>query len=1296
MKKLFFTLLLVAGAVLPQYAVAQGGHQIVTVGTGTSDNNTAPFNNFYKNSTTEMIYTASEIGTVGTIDTIWFYSATSSESLVCSSLKVYMGTTTNSSFSSSSAWVMPADLEEVFDAGGSITIGGINGWYAIPLQTPFFYTGDNLVIAVTKTASAYNGSLTWRYTSVTNGVLYRRSDTDVTCGDLSSLTTSTSGTTSSYRANIKMAIDTAISGCVRPRNMVISNLTYNSATLGWDGCPDATYYQLCYGTTNSLATYEAQAVPVYGVNYYFDNLLDSTTYYVWVRSLCPTDTTAWTPFSFTTQVACARVSNASVDSVSESVAIVTWDVDTVGQPLQHVIVQYKADDATTWTTDSVLNATSYTIMGLQGGTSYTVRLIAICLLDTSTIVTVPFETPTCGEYADGTTTSSYVPYHGNYNYGYSQSIYPASGLSGVTTITGISFHLHSTPPSYPTRTVTIALGNTTRTSVSTSSYVPYSSMTEVATSVPMDVSQTGWVYIPFTTPFAYDGTSNVVVAVSNLTGSYSSFSFTHHTTSVGNAVYWYQDSGPINPASPSATYSGTTTTVPDVRFEADCGGSSSSCIRPTDLNVDLFSYNTVDLSWTGTLADSYEVCYNTSMSPTDSTAVIVPATSEIFTLNGLRNNTTYYIWVRSVCGAETSLWSTPVSVTTLLACASLLNAQIDDTSQTYVTLSWDVDTTVGFPQTQVVVKWRAVGDSTWSTNSVTGFNGTVITGLRSGVSYELTLTSVCGSDSSSTLSLPFTTPACHEYAGGTTTNGYVPFNGNYGYSYTQTIYPGTALAGVDTIRGISYRTTSAPYSYPTRPVSVAMGNTTRTSVSTSNYVAYADLTEVVNHYSMDVSTPGWIYIPFTTPFIYDGTSNIVVAFTNHTGSYSSFYFSHHSTSVGNAVYWYQDSNPVNPASPSASSSGTTTTVPDIRFDAACPVMGCVAPMVMVGHVASNDIQISWIPISNEAEWVVGYRTGSNSWTYTTSTVTSTVISGLMPETPYQLRVGVVCDGDTLFREVTATTLDGTITICFPPYGLTATAASTTEINLSWIPLGSEQQWEVHLYNDDMDSTFIATASTWHVDGLDTATEYHVEVRAICGEGDYSDWCTAVSVTTQEAFFECLIPSGLTAIAATDSSLVLTWTPRGQESKWQVRVYNATFDSLYRAYSPNVVVGGLRPLTSYNVKTRAICSVGDTSDWSVPTHFTTISTAGIDAADDAASVRIYPNPATKSASVDVSGISGRVTISVLDLSGRVLRSEQMECDATCVKTLQVDGLAQGAYFVRVASDSYCTVRKLFVE
>lgn len=1298
MKKLIFPLLFCLGVLLPQALLAQSGHTSVIVGTGTSSNYYAPFNPFYKNSTSETIYTATEIGTAGTIDTIWFYSASTSP-FSCTSLKVYLGSTTQSNFSTTSSWILENSLELVYSATNT-SIAGLNGWFAIPLQTPWFYDGvDNLVVAVTKTASSYSSSCTWRYTSTSSQyrVLYRQNDSDAGYGSLSSLTSSTTGTSTYERPNVKLSMDTQIPSCSRPSSLTISNLSYNSARVNWTGCNDANYYELCYGTTPNVNTYANNAVSVYDEYYDLYQLDDSTTYYVWVRSVCDTSTTAWSLISFTTQVACATVVNAVVDSIFDNDAVVRWSVDTaVGQPLQHVVLEYRALDESTWTVVEVLFDTTYALTGLQDGTEYIVRITSICDYDTSNAVTLQFRTTTCGEYADGTTTSSYVPFYGLYDYGYSQTIYPGNALAGATTITGISFQTYSAPSSYTTRTISISMGNTTRTSLSTSSYIDESTLTHVVTNYGMDVSTPGWIYIPFTTPFVYDGTSNVVVTVTNLTGDYSSFMFYHHATTVGNSVYWYRDGTPISGTSPGGT-SGTTSTVPNVRFDADCGGSSSGCTRPTDFTDDDVTYNSIDLSWTGCpYADSYEVRYGTDPSVTASTAVTESSTSEMYTLTGLRGYTTYYIWVRSVCGDETSQWSVPIMVTTLQSCAMVLDAQVVDTNETNASISWSINTSEGQTLSSVVVAWHVVGETTWDSMEVLSSTSCLLTNLRSGVNYEVQVISVCGGDSSAAVTLTFTTPACYEYANGTATNSYVPFYGLYSYGYSQIIYPPTNLSGADTIYGISFRVASVPSSYRTRTVSISMGNTTRTSVATSSYISESLLTHVVTNYPMDVSSVGWTYIPFTTPFVYDGTSNLVVTVTNLTGSYSSFNFYHHTPTVGNAIYWYRDGTPISGTSPGGTS-GTTSTVPDIRFDAPCALSGCMAPILVVGTVTGTSIDLNWAPMGAETDWIVGYKaSGENVWTYTRVTTPSHTLTGLAPQTHYALRVGVECDNDTIYAAASATTLN-IVETCLMPINLQAVASSTESslITVSWTPQGGESQWQVEVTGNGLDSLFFVSTTTTTVLGLDSGATYEVRVRAVCDEEDTSRWTSTVSVIPGYIDLGCQPPLAPEIITVTDSSVVLSWTPVSRERRWQVRIYNFAYDSLYRAYSNYVALAGMQVNTTYNVAVRAICGIGDTSDWSPVSYFTTHQTAISDGARQPA-VHIYPNPATLHTQIDIQGVTGLVGIEIIDPSGRVVHTDQLPCSESCDKSFSVEGLARGAYFVRIISDNFSTVRKLFVQ
>ncbi len=124
------------------------------------------------------------------------------------------------------------------------------------------------------------------------------------------------------------------------------------------------------------------------------------------------------------------------------------------------------------------------------------------------------------------------------------------------------------------------------------------------------------------------------------------------------------------------------------------------------------------------------------------------------------------------------------------------------------------------------------------------------------------------------------------------------------------------------------------------------------------------------------------------------------------------------------------------------------------------------------------------------------------------------------------------------------------------------------------------------------------------------------------------------------------------------------------------------------------IAGLTPGTNYSVKVRTVCGDGNFSSY-VSTTFRTTGGQGIDNASSA-SCAIYPNPTSNATTISVSGVNGRVKIEVVDMNGRTLTSETMECSSDCAKTIDVDGLAQGAYFVRITSDNLNMVRKLIVR
>jgi hypothetical protein len=88
--------------------------------------------------------------------------------------------------------------------------------------------------------------------------------------------------------------------------------------------------------------------------------------------------------------------------------------------------------------------------------------------------------------------------------------------------------------------------------------------------------------------------------------------------------------------------------------------------------------------------------------------------------------------------------------------------------------------------------------------------------------------------------------------------------------------------------------------------------------------------------------------------------------------------------------------------------------------------------------------------------------------------------------------------------------------------------------------------------------------------------------------------------------------------------------------------------------------------------------------------------GIEEVSGDAVCTIYPNPTSDVTTISVSGVNGKVRIAVVDMNGRTVASETLECSSDCEKTMDVDQLAQGAYFVRITGDNVNMVKKLVVR
>ena len=176
------------------------------------------------------------------------------------------------------------------------------------------------------------------------------------------------------------------------------------------------------------------------------------------------------------------------------------------------------------------------------------------------------------------------------------------------------------------------------------------------------------------------------------------------------------------------------------------------------------------------------------------------------------------------------------------------------------------------------------------------------------------------------------------------------------------------------------------------------------------------------------------------------------------------------------------------------------------------------------------------------------------------------------------------------------------TVPAAPSGLTATAVSSSQINLSWTDNANNQsgfQIDQATSSDFTQGlttvTVGANVTTYSATGLSSGTTYYYRVRATNANGDSANTSTA-SATTQGTIPAA--PSGLTATAASSSQIDLSWT-NNANNQTGFQIDQATSSDFTQGLT-TVTVGanvttynatGLSASTTYYYRVRATNSYG---------------------------------------------------------------------------------------------------------
>ncbi len=999
--------------------------------------------------------------------------------------------------------------------------------------------------------------------------------------------------------------------------------------------------------------------------------------------------------------ACSDIRTMEISETNSTSVLIAWEPGPFGT-IDNYTLEYSEEGMENWTSITI-DSTTFLIENLAPSTYYDLRVKVNCDDTTSSYWTeLSFRTKCLvgGDIAigNGTTTDSHLPSYSFYKYSYSQQLFLASELGGPKNIEALTLDMAT----YATdRLFHIYLMHTSATSAA--DWIDASNA-QLVFDFPQQMNL-GLNTFQFSTPFMYNGHDNLLLIIIDMSGNYESGnSWRTHATPFPSSKYIYHDPAPYTIyETPSSGVSGYLPSRNNVIFHSECD-TSLLCASPS-ISVTSITSNSAVVNWVpGYDDDLWELEYSIMGDSNWVSLGTVTSLSEPIT--GLSSNTIYRVHMRSICGSSFSYW-TEVTFTT----------DCDPITVT-ATTPWfeDFESIIGGGPEQFICWKTPVVDNVYHGPYLycghypSCHSGANSAEFKGGVNM---LALPAFTNDIHTLRLSFWATAIDPYAGvleigilpdptdpssfelvgisGTPSprgtndaSGNGNFMGPFDFDGVQ------ATSGLIALRYTSVQLNNSwnldDFTVELIPSCPEPYNLTASNIGTSSatisWSSSNNAQSFILEYGPAGFTPGNGTTSFTTTTTYtltgmnnntpytvyvwadcgDNDISVPATLTFRTSACEEYdkcqYTFNLSDNYGDG--W-------NGGSLQIQQNGAV--VATISLESGYNSTEQVA--------LCNNMSTSLIWIGGEYAYEAGFSLSSPEGTVLVNTSNM--------------------ENYTTYNFTTSCNTSGPI-VCNIPTGLTATDITANSALLTWIAGGSESQWAVQhrlATDNDWAPETITSTIPYLLTGLNSESTYEVRVKAVCAPTESSDWTAPFSFTTQTDTIvipdSCNIPTGLAVTDTSAQAMTLTWNDDENVDLWHIQ-YRADNGPVLSATSTtnSYLITDLEPETHYTIQVQAECSNGMFSDWS--TTVTATTPVGI-VNHLARLVKLYPNPATSMITVQWAMGNGDAVIELLDVYGKLLNTVSVKGEFT---TLNVSGMADGMYFVRVTTDDGSVTKPFVVK
>jgi len=296
-------------------------------------------------------------------------------------------------------------------------------------------------------------------------------------------------------------------------------------------------------------------------------------------------------------------------------------------------------------------------------------LLFACLTYLAQSQTVTIGTGTSATLGTGQgATSLQSPYNPYYNYSYVQTLYLQSEISASGSITSISYYFNGSSLANSDG-VKIYMGVVSRSAfTSTTDWEPLSNLTLVYDGT-ISGTVPGWVTITLSTPFTYNNTGNLLIAVDeNASGNSGSTGYRATNLGSNRVIFYRDDTNNPDPTAPP-TAGGRSSLVGNIKID---GLTLQGCQPATGINISSVTPTSATAGWTAPAGGSAVVQYNWELrtsgaAGSGATGLVASGNTASTTVNlsSLASNTAHSFYLRTDCGAGSySAWSAATAFTT--------------------------------------------------------------------------------------------------------------------------------------------------------------------------------------------------------------------------------------------------------------------------------------------------------------------------------------------------------------------------------------------------------------------------------------------------------------------------------------------------------------------------------------------------------------------------------------------------------------------------------------------------------